>query len=198
MRIDIKDKSGKPRLTVHVDPAHPPTVVHDSDPRGPAVSLNWDRALDDTQHLRHCPVCGCRDLYLRNTLPQVTGFVLILMAGVVSMVLLGVGRIDYALLVLGVVLLVDVVIFLTTSQLLVCYQCASEFRDLPTRGRHGRWSAEIAERYDSQPSHPRAKAADPAEAQDDDADHANGHGQTDHPDHGERQGDDDKPQGANR
>ncbi len=147
MRIDLKDVEGRPRLTLHVDTAKPATVARADDGRGPAVTLDWDRALDDEGHLRHCPVCGCPDLYLRKQVPQLTVFALVLVAAVIAMIFFGSGLNRAALVVLGVVLVADLLIFFFAPRVLVCYRCGSEYRDLPLgRGRR-RWDAALAERH---------------------------------------------------
>ena len=147
MRIDLKDVEGRPRLTLHVDRAKPTTVARADDGRGPAITLDWDRAFDDEGHLRHCPVCGCPDLYVRKQVPQLTVFALVLVAAVIAMIFFGTGLNRPAVVVLLVVLAADVAIYLFAPRMLVCYRCGSEYRDLPlARGRR-RWDAAVAERY---------------------------------------------------
>lgn len=147
MRIDIKDKQGHPRLTVHVDPSAPPTVVKAEDGRGPAVSLDWDRAVDDEGRLRHCPVCGCSDLYISKQVPQLTVFALVIAAAVIAMVFYGFGLSTPALVALLLVLTLDVAIWFFAKRMLVCYRCSAEFRDVPISPGHHRWDANTAERY---------------------------------------------------
>ncbi|MEL7087164.1 MAG: hypothetical protein AAGL98_01780 [Planctomycetota bacterium] len=153
MRIHIKDKQGQPRLTVHVDPATPPTVVHATDDRGPAISLDWDQTLDDEGRLRHCPVCGSPDFYTRKKVPQLTVFALIVAAAVIAMVFYGFGLSRPALIVLAVVLAVDLLIYLYAERYFVCYRCASEFHATRMAGNPRTWDANTAERYKDQ-AHP--------------------------------------------
>ncbi|MEM8738300.1 MAG: hypothetical protein AAGG38_07460 [Planctomycetota bacterium] len=160
MRIDIKDEQGKPRLTVHLDPSHPPTVVKADDGRGPAVTLDWDQALDDKGFLRHCPVCSCPEFYLRKQVPQLTVFALIVAAAVLAMVLFGYGQSGPALIVLGLVLAFDILIWLFAERVLICYRCQSEFRQTPLKPTDRGWDSNLAERY-----RPAAKAHPPAAAE---------------------------------
>ncbi|GAB4195450.1 MAG: hypothetical protein Kow00105_09690 [Phycisphaeraceae bacterium] len=159
MRIDLRNTRREKLFTVEVDPENPPTVVR-GEPEGRSISdetsqsnthavhLNWDRVFDDEKHLRRCPVCGCEDLYARHQFPRLTAFVMIALAAVVAIVMLGLGELSYALIVLGVVGLVDVGVYLFFSgKVVVCYRCRSEFRDIPiSRGVHP-WQAEVEERY---------------------------------------------------
>ena len=147
MRIQIKDKQGQPRLTVHVDPEQPPTVVHATDQRGPAISLDWDKTLDDENRLRHCPVCGCPDFYARKKVPQLTVFALVVAAAVIAMVFYGLGLSLPALIVLGVVLIFDLLIYLYAERYLVCYRCQSEFFDIRAVGKPRPWDANTAEQH---------------------------------------------------
>lgn len=156
MRIDLRNSARQKLFTVDVDLSNPPTVVRGVIEDGPeevrgkqqAVHLDWDRAVDDEQHLRRCPACGCEDLYARQVFPRLTAFVMIALAAVVAIVMLGLSELHYALIVLGVVGLVDVGVYLFYSgKVLVCYKCHSEYRDLPI-GREARaWRAEMEERY---------------------------------------------------
>jgi len=153
MRIDLRNPKRERLFTVEVDPASPPTVVrpengeHPGD-AGRAVHLNWDRAVDDEQHLRRCPACGCEDLYARREAPRLTAFVLIALAAVMAIVVLGLGSLHYALIVLGTVGLIDAGVYLFFSgHVLVCYRCRSEYRDMPI-GREARpWESALDERH---------------------------------------------------
>lgn len=127
---------------------------------GTEVYLDWDRAVDDEGHLRRCPVCGCRELFVRKDFPQVTGFVVVVAAAVVSMVLLGVGEVTAAMAVLAAVVVVDFVVFFFTGKTLVCYRCRSEFRDLPIRRDHAGWDLAVGEKYRRLPTD-TARRADP-------------------------------------
>ncbi len=149
MQIDIKDNSGRPRLTVHLDPARPPTVVTAEDGRGPAVSLNWDRALDDSGQLRHCPVCGCQDLYSHRPLPRITVFVGVIGFAVAGMLGFGLGGPwrNVAIILLLLVLAMDLCIWLTVKRRLTCYRCNAQFSRLPIRPRQRPWDANTAQRH---------------------------------------------------
>lgn len=147
MRILIKDNQNQPRLTVHVDPAEPPTMVHATDDRGPAISLDWDQALDDKGQLRHCPVCGCPEFYKRKRVPQLTVFALVVAAAVIAMAFYGLGLSVPALIVLAAVLVFDLLIYLYADRYFVCYRCGSEFHDTSMAGVPRSWNANTAERY---------------------------------------------------
>lgn len=160
MRIDLRNPKRQKLFTVEVDPSSPPTVVrgeraggNGSPGTGHAIHLDWDRAIDDEQHLRRCPACGCHDLYVRHEFPRLTAFVMIALAAVIAIAMLGLGQLSYALIVLGAVGLVDAGVYLFFSgKVMVCYRCRSEYRDMPI-GRGARpWESAMDEQYPQAPS----------------------------------------------
>ncbi|MEX0745613.1 MAG: hypothetical protein WD118_08415 [Phycisphaeraceae bacterium] len=164
MRIDLRNERRQRLYTVYVDPEDPPAVVRSPEQGdASAVHLDWDRALDDERHLRRCPACGCPDLFLRNQLPQLTGFVLIIFAAVVAMVLLGIGEVGLAVLVLLLVGAVDVGIYFFTRRVLVCYRCRSEFSGMPISRGHAKWEKGTGEKYPA----PAPKPADTGTSRED-------------------------------
>lgn len=147
MRIELRNDQRHPLFAVHVNLDDPPAVVRPADADGPTVHLDWDRALDDEHHLRHCPACGCPDLFARKRMPQLTGFVLILLAALVAMVLFGIGEVILALLVLVFVLAVDVGIYFFTRHVLVCYRCHTQFSGMPIERAHVGFDNATADRH---------------------------------------------------
>ncbi len=147
MKIEIMDTEGHPRLTVHVDPQRPPTVVHAEDGRGPAITLNWDRTLDDQNALRHCAVCGCEALYVRRRVPSVIGFSVVCLGAVITLWILGSPLVWMALMAFGAVVLVDALIRVTAGRRLICYRCGAVYDQFPIRRHHRGWDAATAERY---------------------------------------------------
>ncbi len=147
VRIELRNQQRRRLFSVEIDLKNPSPVVRPPDGNGPEVYLDWDRTLDDKGQLRQCPVCGCRELFVRKDFPQVTGFVIVVLAVVVSVFMFGLGHRLWALALLGLVALADAVIYLFTGRCLVCYRCRSEFRDLPIPRGHPRWDLAIGEKY---------------------------------------------------
>ena len=146
MRIDVRNRRRERLFSVEVDAKHPPPVVKPSDGSGD-VYLDWDQALDDQGTLRLCPVCGCRELFVRKDFPQLTGFWLVVLAALVAMILFGFRQVVLGLFVLGAVALLDAVIYLFTPRCLVCYRCRSEFRDAPIHPGQTGWELATGEKY---------------------------------------------------
>ena len=112
-----------------------------------SISFSVAQTIDDEMHLRRCPVCGCRELFVRKDFPQVTGFLIVVLAAVLSIVLFGIRAVKWGFAVLGVVALIDAMIFLFAGKCLVCYRCRSEFRGLDIRKDHPGWELAIGEKY---------------------------------------------------
>jgi len=153
VRIDICNPRQEPLFTVQVDAEHPPSVVKppEGSAHGQEVYLDWDQALDDRGHLRRCPVCGCRELFVRKNFPQVTGLLIVVFAGVVATYLaLGKRQVIAAGIVLLTVALIDALIFMFTGKCVVCYRCRSTFRGLPIGRDQRGWELSTGEKYRQQ------------------------------------------------
>ncbi|MEX2214404.1 MAG: hypothetical protein WD768_09770 [Phycisphaeraceae bacterium] len=157
MIIDVHNRERQRQFRVTVDAKDPPPVVKvpEGEPSESATStggakdvyLEWDGAFDDEHHLRCCPVCGCRELFARKDFPQVTGFAIVLAAAVVAVALFGARNVIWGVVVLGVVVIIDAIIYLFSGRCLVCYRCRSEFRDTPIRPSHPGWELATGEKY---------------------------------------------------
>jgi len=147
--MKLRGDSGDTAMGLVINPETKPAVVHHGQEQaGPReLFLDWDRALDDQGHLRHCLVCGCPDLYVSREVPRVTVFVLIVLAAVLSMLMFGFGQIVWGVVVLVVLLLADLGIMLFARRRLECYNCAAVFSDLPIRRSRRGWEQAVAEKY---------------------------------------------------
>lgn len=154
MHIELRNAQRQRLFAVEIDPDEPPAVVRPPSGDGAAVHLDWDRAIDDEHHLRRCPACGCPELFAAKQVPQITAFVLILLAAVIAMVLFGFGHVLGAVVILAVVLAIDAGIYLFARRKLVCYRCRSTFSRLPIARRHPGWETVVAEKYPPAPAAP--------------------------------------------
>lgn len=133
-------------MTATVDPKRPPAVLRPSG-EGEEVFLTWERVIDDGGCVRCCPVCGCRDIFVRKDFPQAIGFTIVLLAGLGAMVLFGLDQVIWAGLLLISVVAIDVVAYFFVPKCLVCYRCRSEFRDTPIAKDQKPWDLSIGEKY---------------------------------------------------
>lgn len=164
MQIRIKDASGQRSYTVQVDLHEPPTVVKLEQTGQQAITLDWDRAVDDENHLRHCPVCGSEGLYTKKPMPRVITFALIALAAVVAMIILGLAHVMWAVVVFFIILLIDLTGWFLRGKSLACYNCHSEFNGVPIRRGHPGWNPEEAQKYSAPTkTQPDTKQAAPNE-----------------------------------
>ena len=148
LKLDIRDPDRRYRFSAEVDLSNPPALLHPPQPENPeALYLQWDQAIDDAGHLRRCPVCGCRDLYQRKDMPQLTGFAAILLGGALAITLFGFDQALLAVVLFLIVALFDALIFFKAKRCLTCYHCVSTFRDAPISPHQKSWQMSVAERY---------------------------------------------------
>ena len=136
-----RQRIGEIEVADGTEPARVNTVDTHQD-----VFLDWERAFDDSGHLRRCVACGSEDLFRHRTLPQITPIVIVLAFALSLIGVLGVVT-DLALLFAMIgVLIVDIVILFVARTDLVCYRCRSRYRNLDIADYHGRWDRTIATR----------------------------------------------------
>lgn len=174
MRIEPRDASRRRLPRVEVDEgARPATVALARDERAragdpadaapPALFLRWEEALDDARALRRCVVCGCDDLYVRKSLPQVTPFIVVLAFAGTAVALLGYAASPVAYALLAVLLVVDVATLFLAERQLVCYACGATYTRLRIARYHRRWDRSVAERVAREPLELPGALAAPAD-----------------------------------
>ena len=146
VKLDVHDQHRQRRFRVELDAADPPAVIGDP-ASGEQVALQWDQAFDESGLLRRCPVCGCRELFVRKDFPQNVGLWLVIAAAIAAMVLFAFRLILASLAGLVGVALLDALIWMFTGRCLVCYRCRSEMRDLPIAADQPAWDLATGEKY---------------------------------------------------
>lgn len=147
VRIDLRDSRRRFLFRVALDATQRPRMVDPPAGCGLAVGLDWDQAMDDAGVLQRCPVCGCRELFVRRDFPHAVGLAIVVVAGLAAAVLFATGRVWLALSMLAGVVVVDTVFMVFVKRCLVCYRCRSEFRDTPIGSGHESWDLAIGEKY---------------------------------------------------
>lgn len=162
VRIDIRNTDRQRLFRVDVDSGSPPSVVRPPDthtrdattgnapPSGDAtgeVYLDWSHAMDDEGHLCRCPVCGCREVFVRKDFPQVTGFAVVVAVALAFVILAGFSHVLWGFAVLAAIVIVDVIAWFFVGKCLVCYRCRSEFRDVRIRPDQKGFELAVGEKY---------------------------------------------------
>ena len=147
MRIDVRDQDRRWLFDVEVDPLRPPAIVRGPGAKPAEVYLKWDQALDDRQQLRRCPVCGCRELFVRKDFPQLLGLLLVVATASGAILLFLLNRAKWAYGLLAAMVVADVVLSLAAGRCLVCYRCRSEFRGIEIPRDQAGWDLAIGDKY---------------------------------------------------
>jgi hypothetical protein len=105
---------------------------------GEDVFLEWNSTVDDSGRLRKCVLCR-GDVYRERTMPQITGFVIVLaFVGAVAG-LLGIVTTWAMLIAMAIVLILDISILLLSFTRLVCYKCGTKYSKLDIAKYHQKW-----------------------------------------------------------
>jgi len=115
-------------------------------------------ALTDGE-LHRCLVCPSTELFVRKDFSQRLGISIIVVGFIISSIALAFHHNWLSLSVLIATAGLDAVLYVFTGNVLTCYRCHSEYRDVPGMEKHPAFRLDVHERF-------RQQAARLAEAQD--------------------------------
>lgn len=113
------------------------------------VILLPEGAWDGTM-LSHCLVCPSKDLFLRKNFPQRLGVLIVAIGIVASCVTWANHQIIATYAIFFSTALLDVILYFIVGNLLQCYRCEAQYRDLPGVNEHEAFHLETHERYRQQ------------------------------------------------
>lgn len=103
-------------------------------------SMVQDRVVDV------CAVCGNRELFIRKDFPQLFGFIVVLVAGLLSIYFFRTNFIlAYAVLAGAVVL--DLLLYFVVGKVTTCYACRAEYRKGLLNPAHEGFDLATSEKY---------------------------------------------------
>lgn len=111
------------------------------------TTIQYDAGGCAEGRVERCLVCPSRELFVRKDFPQSLGLTIIVIGFVLSSVAL---YFHHSVLSLTILLLtagVDAVLYLVMGNVLTCYRCHAEYRDVANMEAHGPFELEIHERY---------------------------------------------------
>ena len=96
--------------------------------------------------LRKCALCGGEEMFIRKNFPQVTGLLIVLVAGLISFLYL---RTNTALAygVLAAAMLADAIIYYLVGVVTVCYRCRTEYWGAARNQNHDWFDLATSEKY---------------------------------------------------
>ena len=108
-----------------------------------------DGALVDGQ-VRRCLVCPNTELFVRKDFPQRLGVAIVVLGCVLSCVTWYAHMVKETFGILFSTALVDVVLYTLMGNVLTCYRCQAEYREVEGLDRHEAFNLETYERYRQQ------------------------------------------------
>ena len=118
-------------------------------------------------HVARCLVCPSDELFVRKDFSQRWGVSIILFGFLLSSIALAMRYHMVTFAILGVTAIIDAVLYWYTGNVLTCYRCHSEYRDVDQMDAHPRFDLEVHERYRQQAA--RQQQAEQDQAQQDKA-----------------------------
>lgn len=111
-----------------------------------SVTFTLKNHLDEAGRITVCPMCDCREFFLRKDFPQVIGLTIVIVAGLLSIWFLRENAaIAYAILATAAA--IDAGLYFLFPKVTVCYRCRSEFRGIPLNSAHEGFDLATAEKY---------------------------------------------------
>ncbi|WP_166831965.1 hypothetical protein [Thalassoroseus pseudoceratinae] len=97
-----------------------------------------------------CLVCGCEDLWRQKDFPAQLGLLMVGLGAILSTIAWSQYRPLWAIGILMVFALIDLVLYAVMPDVLVCYRCEARHRHGNFGEEHPKFDLEVAERYRQQ------------------------------------------------
>lgn len=94
-----------------------------------------------------CPLCDCRELFVRKDFPQRLGMALVVVFALAASVFYYFERIPATFATLASLAVIDAVIYLFVGKVIVCYRCRAELRGPVYNPRHEPFDLATSEKY---------------------------------------------------
>ena len=115
-----------------------------------AWTRNEGRGDFSAGHLCRCRICGCQDIWRQKDFPPVLGLALVATAAILSCAAWAFYQPLTAIGILMATALLDMVLYASMGDMLVCYRCGARHRRTSMTAEHARFDLETAERYRQQ------------------------------------------------
>src|SRR5262245_13010217 len=101
----------------------------------------------DGKCVRSCPLCGTADLYLQKDFPHRLGLTIVF-AGIIGSSIAWANYLyPVAIGILMVTAVLDLLLYYLVGNVLVCYRCLAQYRDVDRSENHHQFDLAIGERY---------------------------------------------------
>jgi uncharacterized protein YbaR (Trm112 family) len=105
-----------------------------------------DEAVSE-RRIARCLVCPSTELFIRKDFPQRLGVTLVIVGFVASSIAWYNYQVLLTFAILFVTALVDLVLYISMGESLMCYRCGAQYRGIPEMDTHGAFDLSTHERY---------------------------------------------------
>ena len=109
-------------------------------------ALHLTDEINKHQRVEACPLCGCRELFVRKDFPQWLGLLVVVVAGGISIATFR-SNIWLSWGALASAMVVDLFLYLLVGKVTVCYACRAEFRRSTPNPEHKGFDLAQADKY---------------------------------------------------
>lgn len=114
-------------------------------------SCDWKRDEGqsdfDGDYCQRCRICGCDDLWRQKDFPPALGLAMVGLAILLTTIAWAYYEPSWAMGILMVFALVDMVLYAYMTDMLVCYRCRARHRKTVLNDQHTGFNLELSERY---------------------------------------------------
>lgn len=115
-----------------------------------ACGHRLNHQLPDNGEIKQCVVCSSDELFVRKDFPQRLGLLIVVLGFAGSSVTYFFHHLYWTYAILFATALVDVVLYVWMGNVLECYRCHAQFRDMPGLEDRDPFNLEVQERYRQQ------------------------------------------------
>ena len=119
-------------------------------PRCQATSPIPADAIASDGHVAHCLFCPSTELFIRKDFSQPLGVTIVVIGIIASSAFWAYHMPYWTYGVLFATALIDVVLYLLVGNVLQCYRCQAQYRDVPGLEQHGGFDLETHEKHRQQ------------------------------------------------
>lgn len=116
---------------------------------GEPLALNVPDDLANERTVTRCACCPGSEFFIRKDFPQRIGLTLVIVFGLAASVFFYLRNVPMTFAVLGLLVLIDAVIFLFVGKVTVCYRCRAEYRRVAYNPAHEGFDLATSEKYGS-------------------------------------------------
>ena len=127
--------------------------------RGCALQIDTPTKAIDGETLHRCIVCPSKELFIRKDFPQWLGILIVVVGFILSSIAWWDSRPLWAYAILFATAAIDVVLYLTVGEALVCYRCNAHYRGVANLDDHSGFNLETHEKFRQQAAREKEAAA---------------------------------------